>query len=86
MMDAPSGMAPKYGIFHISCHGVLLVKIAILAKMVISPEVILGTNVKIQNNVSIYTGVTCDDDVFGSICVLQMSSIHAALSIVKVNT
>ena len=24
----------------------------------------MGNNVKIQNNVSIYTGVTCDDDVF----------------------
>lgn len=32
--------------------------------VVVSPEVILGKNVKIQNNVSIYTGVTCDDDVF----------------------
>jgi UDP-2-acetamido-3-amino-2,3-dideoxy-glucuronate N-acetyltransferase len=26
--------------------------------------VILGKNVKVQNNVSIYSGVTCDDDVF----------------------
>ena len=32
--------------------------------VVISPEVKLGDNVKVQNNVSIYTGVTCDDDVF----------------------
>jgi UDP-2-acetamido-3-amino-2,3-dideoxy-glucuronate N-acetyltransferase len=32
--------------------------------VVVSPEVILGKNVKVQNNVSIYTGVTCDDDVF----------------------
>jgi UDP-2-acetamido-3-amino-2,3-dideoxy-glucuronate N-acetyltransferase len=32
--------------------------------VVISPEVILGKNVKVQNNVSIYTGVTCEDDVF----------------------
>jgi UDP-2-acetamido-3-amino-2,3-dideoxy-glucuronate N-acetyltransferase len=32
--------------------------------VVISPQVILGRNVKIQNNVSVYTGVTCDDDVF----------------------
>jgi UDP-2-acetamido-3-amino-2,3-dideoxy-glucuronate N-acetyltransferase len=32
--------------------------------VVISPEVVLGKNVKIQNNVSVYTGVTCDDDVF----------------------
>jgi UDP-2-acetamido-3-amino-2,3-dideoxy-glucuronate N-acetyltransferase len=32
--------------------------------VVVSPGVILGDNVKVQNNVSIYTGVTCDDDVF----------------------
>ncbi|MBP6334356.1 MAG: N-acetyltransferase [Bacteroidia bacterium] len=32
--------------------------------VVISPEVVLGKNVKVQNNVSIFTGVTCDDDVF----------------------
>ena len=32
--------------------------------MVVSPEVVLGNNVKVQNNVSIYTGVTCEDDVF----------------------
>jgi UDP-2-acetamido-3-amino-2,3-dideoxy-glucuronate N-acetyltransferase len=31
---------------------------------VISPNVTLGNNVKVQNNVSIYTGVTCEDDVF----------------------
>lgn len=38
--------------------------------VVISPEVVLGSNVKIQNNVSLYTGVTCDDDVFlGPSCV-----------------
>ena len=38
--------------------------------VVISPGVVLGKNVKIQNNVSIYTGVTCDDDVFlGPSCV-----------------
>lgn len=32
--------------------------------VVVSPKVILGNNVKVQNNVSIYTGVTCEDDVF----------------------
>jgi len=32
--------------------------------VVISPEVVLGDNCKVQNNVSIYTGVTCDQDVF----------------------
>lgn len=32
--------------------------------VVISPGVVLGNNVKVQNNVSLYTGVTCEDDVF----------------------
>lgn len=30
----------------------------------IAPGVVLGNNVKVQNNVSLYTGVTCEDDVF----------------------
>jgi UDP-2-acetamido-3-amino-2,3-dideoxy-glucuronate N-acetyltransferase len=38
--------------------------------VVVSPDVVLGDNVKVQNNVSIYTGVTCEDDVFlGPSCV-----------------
>lgn len=38
--------------------------------VVISPDVVLGNRVKVQNNVSIYTGVTCEDDVFlGPSCV-----------------
>lgn len=32
--------------------------------VVVSPKVILGDNCKVQNNVSIYTGVTCEADVF----------------------
>lgn len=32
--------------------------------VVVSPDVVLGNNCKVQNNVSIYTGVTCEDDVF----------------------
>jgi UDP-2-acetamido-3-amino-2,3-dideoxy-glucuronate N-acetyltransferase len=32
--------------------------------VVVSPDVILGDNCKVQNNVSIYTGVTCEEDVF----------------------
>ncbi|WP_440120526.1 acyltransferase [Tenacibaculum sp. Ill] len=32
--------------------------------VVVSPKAVLGNNVKVQNNVSIYTGVTCEDDVF----------------------
>jgi UDP-3-O-[3-hydroxymyristoyl] glucosamine N-acyltransferase len=36
----------------------------------IASGVVLGNNVKVQNNVSLYTGVTCDDDVFlGPSCV-----------------
>jgi len=31
---------------------------------VIIPHVVIGRNVKVLNNVGIYTGVTCDDDVF----------------------
>jgi UDP-2-acetamido-3-amino-2,3-dideoxy-glucuronate N-acetyltransferase len=38
--------------------------------VVISPRVVLGDRVKVQNNVSLYTGVTCDDEVFlGPSCV-----------------
>lgn len=38
--------------------------------VVISPDVVLGDRVKVQNNVSVYTGVTCEDDVFlGPSCV-----------------
>lgn len=33
--------------------------------VVVLPKVKLGRNVKVQNNVSIYTGVICEDDVFG---------------------
>lgn len=32
--------------------------------VLVSPQVVLGNNVKVQNNVSLYTGVTCEDDVF----------------------
>lgn len=32
--------------------------------VVVSPQVTLGKGVKVQNNVSLYTGVTCEDDVF----------------------
>lgn len=36
----------------------------------IAADVVLGNNVKVQNNVSLYTGVTCEDDVFlGPSCV-----------------
>lgn len=38
--------------------------------VVISPGAVLGNNVRVQNNVSVYTGVSCEDDVFlGPSCV-----------------
>ena len=38
--------------------------------MNVSNHVKIGNGVKVQNNVSVYTGVTCDDDVFlGPSCV-----------------
>jgi UDP-2-acetamido-3-amino-2,3-dideoxy-glucuronate N-acetyltransferase len=49
---------------HIMSKCVLGIYCNIGQNVVVSPEVVLGKNVKIQNNVSIYTGVTCDDDVF----------------------
>lgn len=55
---------------HIMPHCVIGENCNIGQNVVISPEVVLGKNVKIQNNVSLYTGVTCDDDVFlGPSCV-----------------
>ena len=32
--------------------------------VVISPDVVLGDRCKVQNNVSIYSGVSCEDEVF----------------------
>jgi UDP-2-acetamido-3-amino-2,3-dideoxy-glucuronate N-acetyltransferase len=61
----------KFGILAISWRNVSLVKNCNIGQNVVfSPVVVLGNNVKIQNNVSLYTGVTCDDDVFlGPSCV-----------------
>jgi UDP-2-acetamido-3-amino-2,3-dideoxy-glucuronate N-acetyltransferase len=49
---------------HIMSHSRLGKNCNIGQNVVISPEVVLGDNCKVQNNVSIYTGVTCDQDVF----------------------
>jgi UDP-2-acetamido-3-amino-2,3-dideoxy-glucuronate N-acetyltransferase len=49
---------------HIMPGAVLGEQCNIGQNVVVSPEVVLGHNVKVQNNVSIYTGVTCEDDVF----------------------
>ena len=49
---------------HIMPRAVLGEKCNIGQNVVVSPDVVLGKNVKVQNNVSIYSGVTCDEDVF----------------------
>lgn len=49
---------------HIMQNAILGERCNIGQNVVVSPEVILGSNCKVQNNVSIYTGVTCDHDVF----------------------
>ena len=49
---------------HIMSNCVLGENCNIGQNVVISPKVVLGSNVKVQNNVSLYTGVTCEDDVF----------------------
>jgi UDP-2-acetamido-3-amino-2,3-dideoxy-glucuronate N-acetyltransferase len=59
--------------------------------VVVSPQAVLGNNVKVQNNVSIYTGVTCEDDVFlGPSCVFTnivnpRSAINRREQYVKTN-
>ena len=51
--------------------------------VVISPEVILGDNCKVQNNVSIYTGVTCDEDVFLGPSMVFTNVINPRSAIVR---
>lgn len=49
---------------HIMSHCTIGNNCNIGQNVVVSPEVVLGNNCKVQNNVSIYTGVTCEEDVF----------------------
>ena len=51
--------------------------------VVVSPRVILGKNVKVQNNVSIYTGVTCEDDVFLGPSMVFTNIINPRSAIVR---
>ncbi|SEM20780.1 UDP-2-acetamido-3-amino-2,3-dideoxy-glucuronate N-acetyltransferase [Aquimarina amphilecti] len=69
--DCKIGKSTKIWHFsHIMSGSIIGEKCNIGQNVVISPEVVLGNNVKVQNNVSLYTGVTCDDNVFlGPSCV-----------------
>ncbi len=53
--------------------------------VVVLPEVVLGRNVKVQNNVSIYTGVTCDDDVFLGPSMVFTNVINPRSAIIRKN-
>jgi UDP-2-acetamido-3-amino-2,3-dideoxy-glucuronate N-acetyltransferase len=56
-----------------------------LGQKVVSPGVVLGNNVKVQNNVSIYTGVTCQDDVFLGPSMVFTNVINPRSAIVRKN-
>ena len=63
--DCKIGVGTKIWHFsHIMNNSVIGELCNIGQNVVVSPCVTLGNNVKVQNNVSIYTGVTCEDDVF----------------------
>ena len=67
VLDAGCSIGAQTKIWHFShimSNAVIGVGCNIGQNVVVSPEVVLGNNVKVQNNVSIYTGVTCEDDVF----------------------
>ena len=51
--------------------------------VVVSPDVQIGNNVKIQNNVSVFTGVTCEDDVFLGPSVVFTNIINPRSSVVR---
>jgi len=51
--------------------------------VVVMPGVKLGINVKVQNNVSIYTGVTCEDDVFLGPSMVFTNVINPRSAIVR---
>jgi UDP-2-acetamido-3-amino-2,3-dideoxy-glucuronate N-acetyltransferase len=54
--------------------------------VVISPGVKLGKNVKVQNNVSLYTGVTCEDDVFLGPSMVFTNVINPRSAIIRKNS
>jgi UDP-2-acetamido-3-amino-2,3-dideoxy-glucuronate N-acetyltransferase len=49
---------------HISPDAVLGDNCVLGQNVFVANGVVLGNGVKVQNNVSLYTGVTCEDDVF----------------------
>lgn len=67
VIDAGCKIGPGTKIWHFSHvmpEAVIGSDCNIGQNVVVSPKVILGNGVKVQNNVSLYTGVTCEDEVF----------------------
>ena len=72
-VDQPCTIGAGTKIWHFChiCAGAVIGERCSLGQNVfVGGGAVLGNNIKIQNNVSLYTGVTCDDDVFlGPSCV-----------------
>ena len=51
--------------------------------VMVASGVVLGSNVKVQNNVSIFTGVTCEDDVFLGPSMVFTNVINPRSAIVR---
>lgn len=70
---------------HIMPGSIIGKKCNIGQNVFIAPEVILGENVKVQNNVSIYTGVSCDDDVFLGPSMVFTNVINPRSALIRKN-
>ena len=86
IVDDGANVAPGCKIWHFS-H---IMKGAVLGEgcnigqnVVVSPDVVLGRNCKVQNNVSIYTGVTCDEDVFMGPSMVFTNIVNPRSAIVR---
>jgi len=70
--DVVIGSGTKIWHFAHICSGARIGENCIFGQnTMVANDVQIGSNVKVQNNVAIYTGTTCEDDVFlGPSCVL----------------
>lgn len=63
--DVSIGIGTKIWHFsHVMSGATIGLNCNIGQNVVVSPDVVLGDNCKVQNNISIYSGVSCDSDVF----------------------
>ena len=67
VIDPGAQIGPNTRIWHfshVSAQSVLGENCILGQNVFVANGVVLGNGVKVQNNVSLYTGVTCEDDVF----------------------